>query len=330
MRGELKIEKCKLKIENLCQRVALSSLALCALCLFAGCPQAQVVTVTMKAAGGAAETASTEETPTEAEGYGTLTGTITFEGAPKELPPLVAQGDPSLKPEDTKVCAAAPVPDESLVVNSSNKGIANVIIFLEKRPGNIKPDLAKPPTDPVYFDQKGCRFLPHVLVVQTGQPLLVISDDPIPHNTHTYPSRNSSFNKVISANERTGVPCDYKKPEAGPISVKCDLHTWMKGYHFPVDHPYVAVTDKDGKFKIEGLPAGKHSFNVWHERGPGGSQLLKRKMQIAIEVDKEATSDMTFGPTSFAAAPKSSSRAIAYERLLDGGELVVTRTEAPR
>ena len=196
---------------------------------------------------------------------------------------------PRSSPKTGRCVPLTAVPNETLVVNPANSGLANAIIFLEKRPGNIKPELATPPTEKVLFDQKGCRFLPHVLVVQIGQPLLVVSDDPIPHNTHTRPKRNPEFNKLIAANERAGVPCVYKKPESGPISVVCDLHTWMKAYHFPIDHPYAAVTDKDGHFKIEGLPAGKHSFNVWHEAAPGGAQLLERKLQITIEVDKETT-----------------------------------------
>ncbi len=219
------------------------------------------------------------------------------------------------------------MPDETLEVNPANKGIANVVVFLEKRPGNIKPDLAKPPTDAVFFDQKGCRFMPHVLVVQAGQPLMIISGDSIPHNTHTNPQRNEGFNKVISPNDRTGTPCNYKKPEAGPIDVVCDYHPWMKAYHFPIDHPYAAVTDKDGKFKIEGLPAGKHSFNVWHERGPGSSKLLDRKLSITIEVDQETTKDLNYGATRFAAVPQPHRRAIAFERLQNGGEIAVTQRD---
>jgi hypothetical protein len=325
---ELKIVNCKLKVGNCGKRLALRSLGLCVLCLFAGCPEQQIVTVTIKPVAGAVEGA-TEEAPVEtaAKGYGTLVGTVTFDGTPKDFPPLVPQGGAGLKPEDRAVCAKEPVPDETLVVNPGNKGIANVVIFLEKRPGNIKPELAKPPGEPKTFDQKGCRFFPHVLVVQAGQPLLVKSDDPIPHNTHTRPKRNDDFNQTIKPNDRDGVPCDYKKPESAPITVVCDLHTWMKAYHFPTDHPYADVTDKDGKFKIEGLPAGKHSFNVWHERGPGDSRLLERKLQITIEVDKETTRDLNYGPAKFAVAPKNPRRAIAYTRLLDAGEIVVTQTE---
>jgi hypothetical protein len=105
----------------------------------------------------------------------------------------------------------------------------------------------------------------------------------------------------------------------------------MKAYHFPIDHPYVAVTDKDGHFKIEGLPAGKHLFNVWHESAPGGAQLLERKLQITIEVDKETRKDLSYGPTKFAAAPGSnrwSTRpVVAYDRLLEGGQIVVTQNK---
>jgi hypothetical protein len=323
--GKLQISNCKLKTGPWGRAGALAGLGLSVLCLFAGCPEQAKVTVTIKPVAGAAGAAGAEAgaADTEAKGYGALVGTITYDGAPVARPPLVI----AVKDEDKAVCAAAPMPDETLEVNPENKGIANAIVYLEKRPTNIKPELAKPPTEPVFFDQKGCRFLPHVLVVQAGQPLLVISDDGIPHNTHTNPKRNEGFNKVIPANDRKGTPCNYKKPEAGPISVVCDYHPWMKAYHFPVDHPYAARTDKDGKFRIEGLPAGKHSFNVWHERGPGDSQLLERKLQITIEVDKETVKDLGFGAAKFAAAPQTPRRAIAFERLLNGGELVMTQTE---
>lgn len=318
-------------LPSLAKRLGVLAFVSCALCLLPGCPEQAKVTVTVKPFAGAADagTGGDATAPTEAKGYGSLVGTVTFDGAAKELPPLIAVGDAKVKPEDKAVCAAVAIPDESLEVNPdpANRGIANVVIFLEKRPANIRPDLAKPPTDPKFFDQKGCRFLPHVLVVQAGQPLLVISDDAIPHNTHTKPARNNEFNSVIKPGDRVGTPCTYKKPEANPVSVTCDLHSWMKAYHFPVDHPYVDKTDKNGKFKIEGLPAGKHLFNVWHERGPGESHFLKRKMQITIEVDKTTTSDMTFRAAEFSALPRIPKRQIAYEQLLDGGEIVVTQKE---
>jgi len=329
--GKLKTVNSRLQISNWRRAGVLAGTGLGVLCLFAGCPEAAKVTVTVIEAGGAGEKTGEGAAPAAAaKGYGSVVGTVTYEGSPTSFPPLVPVGGAGLKPEDRAVCAVQPVPDETLVVNPDNKGLANAIIFLEKRPANIKPELAKPPADPVFFDQKGCRFLPHVLVVQVGQPLLIISGDPITHNTHTNPKRNKLFNQAIAPEDRKGVPCDYSKAEPGPLAVVCDLHTWMKAYHFPLDHPYAAVTDKDGKFKIEGLPAGTHSFNVWHERGPGDSQLLERKLQITIDVDKETTKDLNYAAATFAAMPRIPRRAIAYEQLLDGGEIIVTQAEGQK
>ena len=53
---------------------------------------------------------------------------------------------------------------------------------------------------------------------------------------------------------------------------------------------YLTAGESHGKglvVIIEGLPAGKHSFNVWHERASGSGQMLERKLQITIEVDKD-------------------------------------------
>src|SRR5262249_30317983 len=107
-----------------------------------------------------------------------------------------------------------------------------------------------------------------------------------------------------------------------PIEATCSYHTWMKAYHFPIDHPYVAITDKDGKFKIEGLPAGKQVFNVWHERGG----LLERKVTIAIEPDKDAQKDFSVGANKFAAVARPRP-GVTYERLQQGGEIIVSQTE---
>src|SRR5204862_99920 len=124
-----------------------------------------------------------------------------------------------------------------------------------------------PPVEPAVFDQKGCRFEPHVLVVRVNQPILLKSDDPVPHNTNIKPLRNTGFNQIISPNNRAGEPYKYTKPESVPVNVQCDLHRWMTAYHLPLEHPFFAVTDKEGKFEIKGLPPGKHVFTVWTEAG---------------------------------------------------------------
>ena len=226
------------------------------------------------------------------EGYGTLQGTIKFDGAVPKLPPVVKKADASAR--DAAVCAAADVPDESLVVNPDNKGIQNVFVYLKKAPA-IHPDLKKSAKPEVTFDQKGCRFLPHVLIVRTDQTIQVLSDDPIAHNTRVNPLNNDPVNVVIKANDRKGAPFKPKKAESLPIQVKCDFHNWMTAYWLVLDHPYAAVTDKDGKFTIEKLPAGDHQFVIWQEQ----VGYLNRAYKTTITADKTTEADLKFGADKF-------------------------------
>ena len=266
---------------------------LCSLVLVTGC-ETRPVTVTIKSVAAAKEDAKEDDKAgaPEASGWGNLTGTVTLTGGAPSLPALVTKGDPNVK--DSSVCAAETVPNETLVVDAASSGIANVVIFLEK-PATIKPELKKPPETPIVFDQKGCRFFPHFLLVRVGQTVLVKSGDAVAHNTHTYTTRNTSFNQLVPPNFREGLLLKYTKSESNPINVGCDLHPWMQALHFPVDHPYAAVTDKNGKFRIEGLPAGKHSFKVWQERG----KYLDRKLEVTIEADKDASVDLKYATSQF-------------------------------
>ena len=210
------------------------------------------------------------------KGTGAVSGVVTLSGAAPTLAPLVKKGDPNAK--DAAVCAAETVPNESVVVGADN-GLANVFIYLVRAPAGHKADAV--PKDPIVFDQKGCRFLPHSLLVRVGQTVLVKSGDPIAHNTHTVTVRGTPFNQAIKADDRVGTPLIYDKPEKLPCEVKCDLHSWMKAYHLVLDHPFMAVTDADGKFQIAGLPPGKHKFVVWHEK----VGYVNRDYEVEIKAD---------------------------------------------
>ena len=209
--------------------------------------------------------------------WGSIKGQIVADGAVASLKLLVTKGDAGAK--DSSVCAAQDVPDESLVVDAKSGGIANVVIYLQKKPAKVHPDLEKSKEKEVLFDQKGCQFLPHVLLVRNDQQVRVKSDDAVAHNTHTYPLKNKQENFVVSPNDRTGVAVpSVTLAERLPAKVGCDIHPWMQAYWMVVDHPYAAVTDKDGKFSIPNLPVGEHEFRVWHER----KGYLERKYSVKV------------------------------------------------
>lgn len=265
------------------------------------------VTVTMKSAedqapaeaigtetkGAAPETTGTTPTaPTaKAGGVGDFVGTITLSDDAPKLAPVVAMG---ASVPDKATCSAVEVPNESLVVDPTSKGIQNIFVYLDKAPAGAKPISAP---EKQVFDQKGCKFIPHAMIVRTKVPLMVLSDDSVAHNTHTFPERNSVFNQVIPANMREGkILVNYGSPEKAPIEVKCDYHNWMKAYHLPLDHGFAAVTNEKGEFTIKGLPAGTHNFKVWHESGG----VLERAYKVEIQGgDKATVKTLTYAAAKF-------------------------------
>jgi plastocyanin len=221
-----------------------------------------------------------EKTGTVAEGEsGTFEGTIVFRGGRDALPavfrdPKYPMGAPI---KDAEVCSAKAVPNEEVVVGESG-GIANVFIYMNRAPRGVT--IPPAPEEPVVFDQEYCVFFPRALVVRTGQTVEVHNSDAIAHNTHTIPARNSEFNQAIQ--KGNVLPLVYTNPEREPVQVICDFHNWMKAFHLPLDHPFMAVTDENGKFKIEGLPPGTHEFVIWQEK----AKYLNRGFKVTVEPGK--------------------------------------------
>ena len=256
------------------------------------------VTVTIKpaeqgAAPAVAVTDTKAATPGKAtapaSGTGDLIGTVLFDGASPTLPPLIMQG---ADVKDKAVCSAMTIPDETLLVDPAGKGIQNVFVFLEKPPAGAT---AVPPPEKQIFDQAGCRFLPHAMIVRTKVPLMVLSDDAVGHNTHTNPVRNSSINGAVGAKDRVGVlKVIYTLAEKAPIKVTCDVHPWMGAYQLPIDHGFAAVSNEQGEFQIKGLPAGSYTFKVWHETGKD----LDRGYKVTIKPGENRV-ELKYGAAKF-------------------------------
>ena len=113
------------------------------------------------------------------------------------------------------------------------------------------------------FDNHQCRFEPHVTMLRTTQTLVAGNKDPVGHNTNLSTLKNPPQNILIPAmgEQKLNFPMD----ESLPTTVNCNIHPWMKSFVVIKDHPYMGVSDKDGKVTIKNVPAGKWTFQFWQE-----------------------------------------------------------------
>ena len=177
-----------------------------------------------------------------AQGGGTVEADVKYSGAP--------QVEKLKVNKDTEKCGTEAVVEK--VVVGGNKGLANAVVSVPGAKGTSKAKAV--------LDQHGCKFVPHVLVMQPGEIEIKNSDD-ILHNLHTYSTANPSINKAQPKFKKTMTE-KLEKPEF--VKVTCDVHSWMLGW-VAVVPGLAAVTDKDGMTKIENVPAGKQKIEVWHE-----------------------------------------------------------------
>jgi hypothetical protein len=192
-----------------------------------------------------------------------ITGTITLKGTPppeKEIPMDAACGALHKGPVKTRFYAV------------DNGKLADVVVALKGVSGKSDGAAAKP----ILIDQIGCEYVPYVNAAQTGQKIMVRNSDPMMHNVHPIPAvaGNNEANKAQMA-KMPDLEFVFNKPEPF-LKFKCDVHNWMFSYVSVFDHPYFAVTGKEGTFKIADVPAGKYTVEVFHRKAaPIGSPVTK-------------------------------------------------------
>ncbi len=156
------------------------------------------------------------------------------------------------------VCGAT-VSIQNLVVDSSSKGVQEVIVSVE---GLANPSGKTPPSPIPELHNRDCSFVPRIGTAIAKERLHVINEDPVMHNTHIHHGKRTVVNVAQVPGGRT-----FKKrlKRPGMLKAKCDKHEFMEAYIMVFDHPYYSVTDTMGHFRITGVPPGPQELTIWHE-----------------------------------------------------------------
>ena len=195
---------------------------------------------------------------------GTIEGNVSYAGKKKTAKTLKMDSDP--------ICGishSVPPTKEDFILNENNQ-FKNVIVWIKDvtYEGKLASETAT-------IDQIGCMYTPHVNVFTTNQKVLIQNSDKTLHNVNSQSKVNESFNFAQPA----GVPAVEKTFSSveDPFYIKCDVHGWMKAWVMALDHPYFAVTDVNGNYKIDNVPPGDYELVFWQEKL---SNLPKKKYEI--------------------------------------------------
>lgn len=166
----------------------------------------------------------------------TLTGKV-------PLPPAKSSGASPARYKSKSGTVAAPAPPRV------------AIVYLE---GSF-------PTQPatnaiVRMEQRKLQFDPGVVAIQKGTSVEFPNLDDEYHSVISYSKpRNLDLGRYL----RDDKPPAVKFDKTGLIELSCDIHEHMQGTILVLDTPYFTRTDTNGQFRLEKLPAGKHTVKAW-------------------------------------------------------------------
>lgn len=187
-----------------------------------------------------------QATPSPSAGAqaGTIEGTVCFTGT---VPP----------PARIMTTEGNVILHSDLMVDPKTKGLRHVVAMLEDAPGQPKVEKATP----AVVDQREMIFVPRVTAVQHGRAVRFENSDNCNHSVMANSTKPANqFNVFVNTK-----PYEHVfEPHKHPVQIGCSFHPWMRAWVFVVPHPWFAVSDMHGRFRIEGVPPGKYTLWLRH------------------------------------------------------------------
>jgi beta-lactamase regulating signal transducer with metallopeptidase domain/WD40 repeat protein len=240
------------------------------------------------------------KTENPANGQGVLKGRLTLAGVMPLLPKLrvPTPTSPRLSKRATEEerkkydASLVEIDDESLRADAE-RGLANAFVYLAKAPSNWQP----PQEDlkPLALTLQDYRFEPRAAIVRTGQAVQLKNAGVAADNVSFNPTKNAAQNRMVNAGSDITLERPFTTSEEIPIQAKSQLNPWKSTFLLPLDHPFAAITDKQGRFSIAGLPAGEHRFYIWHER----TGWLEKSLGFNIQAGQTTEANRSYSTDRF-------------------------------
>jgi plastocyanin len=252
-----------------------STILLLAFVALTGCKHAAAPAADTPSSTSPAGTPPTAK-PVDPATAGIITGVVSFTGkAPARIPIDMSMD---------MACNLATEPNLTEQYMVDHGHLANVYIYVKS---GIPASSAPASAPAVVLDQKGCRYIPHVIAVQQGGKVEFRNSDPTMHNIHTTPD-NGTPSVDISQTPMGPPQTEAFRTAETMLPVRCNNHPWMQAFLNVAPNPYYAVSKADGSFTLPHLPPGTYTLAAVHEK------LGEQDIQITVAPKAAAQASFSF------------------------------------
>ncbi len=134
-----------------------------------------------------------------------------------------------------------------------------------------------PPAGPqaAQMVQKDLTFVPYLLPVRVGTRVEFPNLDNTYHNIFSYsPAKRFDLGRYRS--DERPIP-SVVFDAAGLVTLRCDIHEHMRALILVLDTPHFVLSDAEGRYRLDGLPAGRYILKAWLD----SKRTLERPVDLA-------------------------------------------------
>jgi plastocyanin len=172
-------------------------------------------------------------------------------------------------------------PDVSQPARGGTADLADLrrgVVYLETAPRGAFED--REPGRAV-MDQRNEQFVPHVLAVVTGTVVDFPNSDKTYHNVFSL----SKAKRFDLGRYAVGKSKSIRFDHPGVVRVFCDIHSHMNAFVLIFSHRFFDVTNAEGAFRLDNVPAGNYVLVAWYEGEPRASSPVTVTAGAVSELD---------------------------------------------
>jgi hypothetical protein len=200
-----------------------------------------------------------------------VTGTVVTSGP-------IAPRPPAATGADSVVCGPT-VADSSAVQVGS--GVGGAVVWID----DVRRGRPLPLERRLELESAHCVLSPRVQAGVIASAVNVLGHDAFrQHLFFLAGGERQPRASVLLGSEEQVIPTNKPFAAPGLVIVRDADHPWPTAYIAVFDHPYFAVTKPTGSFTIDGVPPGRHTLHVWHERATSSVQPVDVPLMGSVAV----------------------------------------------